>query len=142
MSSVRALGLVFSLVAAIAFVGVLSGCEADPVDTVSTDFGNAVATSSVDPGGDLESWLTSPDGDRLLGELSFVALDGRAEAMVEDQQVSFSGVLVLPQQPHAEVNLMLYSLWDIEVSAPDVTMCFANQLVTCCRDGSWHCQAK
>lgn len=129
-----------TMAGAAALVAALTGCTGDIVGTATTDFGVAVATSERTELGDIESWLTSPAGDQLYGELGWTASEGTLQAWVGDQTIPVQGVMHLDEQSLEALNLMLYTLWEIETQdlAP---YCTSNELVLCCRDDGWRCRA-
>jgi hypothetical protein len=126
--------------AAAALVAALTACTGDIVGTATTDFGVAVATSERTEVGDIEGWLTNPAGDQLYGELGWSASDGTLQAWVAGQSIPVQGVMHLDDQSLEALNLMLFTLWEIEIQdlAP---YCTSNELVLCCRDDGWRCRA-
>ena len=121
-------------------VAALTGCTGDIVGTATTDFGVAVATSERTEVGDIEGWLTSPAGDQLYGELGWRAEEGTMQVWIGDQTIAVQGPMQLDEQSLESLNVMLYTLWDIETQdlAP---YCTSNELVLCCRDDGWRCRA-
>jgi len=119
-----------------------AGCTGDIVDTVTTDYGNAVATTERAQSGDISARLTSPGSQHVLGALDWNADSGQLDGIVEDQALSFTGTMQLAAMPMDDLSLFLYNVWEIEAGGSDTATCVSNDLLMCCRDGSWSCRAR
>ncbi len=119
-----------------------AGCTGDIVNTVTTDYGNAVATAERTQGGDISARLTSKSGQQVLGALDWNADTGQLDGLVADQALTFDGTMQLDAMPMEQLSLFLYNVWEIEAGAADTPMCVSNEALICCRDGAWSCRAR
>ena len=119
----------------------LGGCAGEIDGVVTTDFGDAVASTSESEVGDVRTWLTENQGSKVVAELSVVASTGSVELTVASSKVPFDGSASMELIDGEELNLLLYTLWDIDRENPQGTVCTANDLAVCCRDQAWRCQA-
>lgn len=119
-----------------------AGCTGDIVDTVTTDYGNAVATTERAQSGDISARLTSPKSAHVLGALDWNADSGQLDGIVEDQPLSFTGTMQLADMPMEDLSLFLYNVWEIEAGQSDGASCVSNDVLMCCRDGAWSCRAR
>jgi len=117
----------------------LGACQGGEVTgSVTTDYGIAMATTEQTGPGDIDSWLTTKEGEVLVGELSWDAASHELAARVGDTDVN-SDALDLSSRTLEQFNALLYSLWEVEASNPGTTTCLDDGAVICCRDTSWHC---
>lgn len=126
---------------AIAAVLALGGCQGGEVmGSVTTDYGVAKATTEQVRPGDIDSWLTTPDGEVVLGELSWDSGSHALSAQVATTTV-VSEPVDLSNQALEKINLLLFRLWEIETSDNPGTTCLDDGTVICCRDTAWRCGA-
>jgi hypothetical protein len=118
------------------------GCTGEIVETETTDFGVAVATSERTDNGDILTRLTTPNQERLLGALDWDARSGELVGEVAAQSISVDGTMQMDAMPIQEMNLLLFNLWELEQADPEAAHCVGNDAVLCCRDGSWSCRAR
>lgn len=128
--------------AVVTFALAASACTGEIVDTVTTDFGDAIATSERTDGGDISSWLTTRDQQRTLASLEWHADSGDLVGDVAGQSIEIAETMELSLLPIEDLNLLVYNLWEVEVSAPSSPTCVSNSAVLCCRDGAWSCRAR
>ncbi|HUH05304.1 MAG TPA: hypothetical protein VML75_25070 [Kofleriaceae bacterium] len=131
----RTLGVVTFALAA-------SACTGDIVDTVTTDFGDAIATSERSDRGDISSWLTTRSQQRTLASLEWHADSGDLVGDIAGQPLAIAETMELSLLPIEELNLLVYTLWEVEVSAPSSLTCVSNAALLCCRDEAWSCRAR
>ena len=124
------------------------GCDGGPdefvdesTESITTHFGDSVATTERTNTGDISTWLTSPDSTALLGELSFIADTGDFFGQVMAEEVPFDGVMELSSASLDQLNILLHTLWEIERDDPPGVYCTQNDFAICCRDDGWSCQA-
>jgi|GEM_PF-4701758 len=126
---------------AIAAALALGGCQGGEVmGSVTTDYGVAKATTEQVRPGDIDSWLTTPDGEVVLGELSWDSGSHALSAQVATTTVT-SEPVDLSNQALDKINLLLFRLWEIETSDDPGTTCLDDGVVICCRDTAWRCGA-
>jgi hypothetical protein len=117
-------------------------CSGDIDGVVTTDFGDAVATSERADSGDISSTLVAPETDAMLGELHWDAAALSVDASLVEQALPFSGPVDLGNAELADLNLFLYALWEVEREAPEGTTCVENQIAICCHADAWTCATR
>jgi hypothetical protein len=128
--------------AGLALLALAAACSGDIDGVVTTDFGDAVATSSRDAAGDISSQLVSADGDQMIGELHWDALAMRVDATLAAEPLPFTGPADLGDAELGELNLFLYALWEVEREPPAGTTCVENPIAICCRADAWSCATR
>jgi hypothetical protein len=119
-----------------------AACSGDIDGVVTTDFGDAVATSQRADSGDISSWLTTHDEEAMLGELHWDAAALSVDASLAEQALPFSGPVDLGDAELADLNLFLYALWDVEREQPEGTTCVENRIAICCHADAWSCATR
>ena len=134
-----------ALVCCVALVAVACGSDEVIVDenteSITTNFGDAVATSERTEFGDISTWLTNPDSTELLGELSFIADSGLFSGQVMTEVVPFDAAMDMSTISLDDLNQLLHTLWEIERDDPIGVTCTQNAVAICCRDNGWSCSA-
>jgi len=125
------------------FVLVTAGaCTGDIDGVVTTDFGDAVATSQRSDTGDISAWLVTHESDQMLGELYWDAGSGDVDATLMAAALPFAGPADLSAAELTDLNLFLYALWEVERDGASGTTCVENQVAICCRGDGWSCAAR
>lgn len=129
---------ILSIAATVALLGACQG--GDVMGSVTTDYGVARATTELVRPGDIDSRLTTPDGEVVLGELYWDSASQELSASIASTAVS-SEPVDLSAHALEQVNLLLFRMWEIETSENPGTTCLDDGVVICCRDSAWHCGA-
>ena len=128
-----------AVAASVAFI--LIACAEHTEDTVATDFGDAVAETAQSDSGNVHTRLTGSEQRRVLAEMSVIAASGEVNLTVGAAAVPFDGVAAMDLVDAEQLNLMLYTLWDIDRENPAGTVCTDNRIALCCRAETWRCRA-
>lgn len=132
---IRTLGVVSLALAATA-------CTGEIADSVTTDFGDAIAVSERSDSGDISSWLTTRNQQRTLASLEWDADTGDLSGDVAGEAIAIDGTMQLSVLPIEDLNVLVYSLWEVEMAAPATPTCVSNSAVLCCRADAWSCRAR
>jgi hypothetical protein len=119
-----------------------TACTGEIVDTVTTDFGDAIAVSERSDSGDISSWLTSRNHQHTLATIEWDSGTGDVAGEVAGQALTIDGTMQLALLPIEELNLLVYNLWEVEISDPATPTCVSNSAVLCCRNDGWSCRAR
>jgi hypothetical protein len=130
------------LISLLALAVTAGACSGDIDGVVTTDFGDAVATSQRSDTGDISSWLTAQEGDQMIGQLHWDAAGLSIDATLAEQPLPFSGDADLGGAELIDVNLFLYALWEVERDAPEGTVCVENTVAICCHGDAWSCATR
>ncbi len=113
-----------------------AACTGDIDGVVTTDFGDAVATSQRTDDG-ISSRLEA--GGDMLGELHWDADSLGVDASLAGAPLPWSAPADLDGAELTELNRFLYALWEVERDAPEGTTCVENAVAICCRADAWSC---